>query len=687
MLRYGLVALLVYAVSVAASGYAHSQELAPPPPELTTVMPAAVTRGNEQTVTLTGANLTDIKEVLFSTPGLSAEVARTVNDRSVELKVTCAADAPVGLSELRVVTTHGVSNCRYLFVDTLPVIREQEPNTLLSQAQSLENLPIGVAGQITGSDRDFFRFYAKAGQKLVFQAIGRQLLPFLRIDDRIGWFDTYLELYDSSGRQIANADDFRARPDAVLAYEFATDGEYIVCVRDAAYRGRNEFVYYLRVGELPLAMNWFPVGGKAGGKLELSLAAINAPERAALELPESLSRLLFITRYLQVEEHATNGIELAVDHLDAVQEQEPNNETDAAQDVALPVAVNGRIDTPGDTDWFRLQGKKGQRIAFEIVARRVGSPLDSVLELYRAGGQRVAVNDDAEARPGYVDNADSRLVYTLPADDTYLVRVRDLARLGGDEYTYRLLIYEAKPDFDAFLVPTDPFITNPRLTIARTIARAIPAGSTTAFRVRLRRLDGLNAPVSVTLKELPEGVEARTVPVAPGQNEAAFTLTASKDLEPGTVVPISVELTCEVNGEQVLREAVALESHSYIADQRQEFPVAVAVSAVSPASPLTIEVNPLDLKIKKGQAAKVTVRCIRAEGVAGAVQVTAEAPPNGISVGAVSLPADKAEAEAEIKVAGNVAPGEYGLVLVGTTKIKNRDVRVYSKLLRVTVEP
>jgi len=52
--------------------------------------------------------------------------------------------------------------------------------------------------------------------------------------------------------------------------------------------------------------------------------------------------------------------------------------------------VNGRIDQPGDWDVFRFQGRAGQAIVAEVYARRLDSPLDSVLKLTDAKGQQLA---------------------------------------------------------------------------------------------------------------------------------------------------------------------------------------------------------------------------------------------------------------------------------------------------------
>ncbi len=684
MTRCGAVLFGLFCFASLAPAWGQAKYV--PPPELSTVRPVAIQRGSEQPIVLTGTNLTDIKSVRFSVPGLTAEVGKVTGGRTVELKVRCAADAPVGIAEVRVVTTHGVSNCRYLYVDTLPVVQEKEPNTLFSQGQPIEQLPVGITGTITGADRDFFRFYAKAGQKLVFQALGRPFLPFLRIDDRIGWFDTYLELYGGTGRQLASADDFRMRPDAVLVYEFSTDGEYVLCVRDAAYRGRNEFAYYLRVGELPFVTDWFPLGGKGGTTVEFTFSSVSAPEKASIALPAVTRRLAFWRYYLPVGQNTTNEIELAVDGLDGVAETEPNNEAAKATKITPPIAVNGRVDRPGDEDWFAFEAKKGQKLALEVVARRVGSALDSVLEIYR-DGRRVAGNDDAVARVGYLQRSDSRIVYTVPADGVYHIRVRDLARLGGPEFAYRLLVYPAQPDFEGYLVPSDPFITNPRLTIALTVARALPVGGTVAVPVRVARIDGFNGAIELRVDDLPKGIEARTAPIAPGATQGILTLTADEELEPGTVIPLKVRLSADIGGKKVDRIAIPLESHSYIADQRQEFPVAEAVTAIAQAYPLTLSVEPLQVTVKKGQSARVKVRWNRPEGGDQSLKIEALNLPKQVTVQVANVAVDKKEADVEIKVGGGVAPGTYGLALVGTAKIDKSDVRAYAPLVLVKVEP
>src|SRR5262249_9449791 len=55
--------------------------------------------------------------------------------------------------------------------------------------------------------------------------------------------------------------------------------------------------------------------------------------------------------------------------------------------LTAPVTINGRIDESGSTTTYRFVAKKGQRLLLEVNARRLGSPLDSYLEILDAAGK------------------------------------------------------------------------------------------------------------------------------------------------------------------------------------------------------------------------------------------------------------------------------------------------------------
>src|SRR5208283_2109058 len=91
----------------------------------------------------------------------------------------------------------------------------------------------------------------------------RELLPYLA-DAVPGWLQAVLTLYDARGKELEYEADFRFHPDPVLLFKIPSDGEYVLEIRDALYRGREDFVYRIAVGELPFVTSIFPLGGRAG---------------------------------------------------------------------------------------------------------------------------------------------------------------------------------------------------------------------------------------------------------------------------------------------------------------------------------------------------------------------------------------------------------------------------------------
>ncbi len=90
-----------------------------------------------------------------------------------------------------------------------------------------------------------------------------------------------------------------------------------------------------------------------------------------------------------------NEVKLAVGNEPEIQEQEPNDTIANAQVVSLPVTINGHIDsetkqggTP-DEDYFRFHARKGERLNIDVAAARLGSPLDSVIEVLDGQGNSI----------------------------------------------------------------------------------------------------------------------------------------------------------------------------------------------------------------------------------------------------------------------------------------------------------
>ena len=197
-------------------------------------------------------------------------------EESVFLKLQVAKEAPLGPVELRLRTAQGLTNPLSFHVGPWREYREQEPNDRQPDAGLGESLPAVINGQILPGDVDRFVFRAARGTRLVARVAARELMPYLA-DAVPGWFQATLAVYDGSGSRLAYVDDFQFDPDPALCFKVPADGDYILEIKDSIYRGREDFVYRIALGQIPFVTGLFPLGAKAGEKTEVALQGWNLP--------------------------------------------------------------------------------------------------------------------------------------------------------------------------------------------------------------------------------------------------------------------------------------------------------------------------------------------------------------------------------------------------------------------------
>jgi hypothetical protein len=175
----------------------------------------------------------------------------------------------------------------------------------------------------------------------------------------------------------------------------------------------------------------------------------------------------------------------------------------------VPAVLNGRIDRPGDVDYWAVTLRKGEAFDFNLKASQLGSPLSAVVVLSDAAGKELARGD------GLASGADPSFRFTAPADGVYLIRVAERFRnRGGPAYAYRLLIdHPPKPDF--------------RLQLASD-AVTINRGAEVKLRVNALRIGGLSEPISLRVDGLPSGITASGTTIPANQPGVDLLFKADK---------------------------------------------------------------------------------------------------------------------------------------------------------------
>lgn len=481
----------------------------------------------------------------------------------VTFRVTLAPDAAPGPREIRLRTAAGLTPPLPFHVGTLPEVKEPEPaapaesalvglrpgradpRAATRPAPLQVDLPAVVNGRIRPGEVDRFRFNARRGQRLVLLAQARALIPYLA-DAVPGWFQAVLTLRDPQNNEVAWCDDYRLQPDPVILHEVPADGTYTVEIRDALYRGREDFVYRLTLGEVPFVTGVEPLGAPVGQPWTLRLAGWNLPLN---EVTVNLATPGIHRLSPPDEVNWLNEVRIAANSLPEVAEAEVNDSANLAQPLNGPVVVNGRIERPGDVDWFALRGRAGDVLVCEVLARRLGSPLDSRLVLTDASGRELAVNDD-QPDPGRgldTHHADAYLRVRLPAEGRYHVRLEEAQGKGGAEFGYRLRVSPPQPDFALRVVPS---AINAR------------AGATVPLTVWALRRDGFDGDLHLALADAPPGFQLSGAWVPAGQDKVRLTLTvpAEASSEP---IPLRIEGRARVAERELVRPVVP-------ADERQQ---------------------------------------------------------------------------------------------------------------------
>jgi hypothetical protein len=616
------------------------------PPTINSVSPLGVPRGATVEVEVEGLNLAKTSVVYFSEPGIKARILRikelpdlpdirlgsngtpsTVDlgplppRNQVTLEVEVSPDAPVGTVDLRLLTPLGTSPAATIAIE--PYYGEspdREPNNTSEEAFEAY-LPTILVGTISKpGDVDYYKVTVKDGEQLVFQnsagELGSSLQPVIGIYDEK---QNVVQEFGADGGRETNS----------FAYQFAKGGAYYIRVSDYQEGGNDEHFYRIKVGQFPIAESAFPLGLQKDATTAIHLSGYNLGS-GKVEVkgePSSEDTRAVIFRPSTPKGPAFNRVKLALGNEPEAMASGTNTTLAQGQTLTVPVTVNGKLESP--ENYYRVHARKGEKLVFEVNASRLGSLLDSLIEILdtkgapveRAtircvletsttlsdasssnrgirilsptgfavgdymmigseiiqvdamprgpdddfiftgfGGERIAYLDTTpethavdqavykvqihppgaqfapnglpvvhlpfrndDGGPGY--GKDSLLHFTAPADGDYILRLRDVRKLKGPGYTYRLTVRQPSPDFILSVSPRNP---------------NVPAGGRIPMTVTALRLDDFDGPIEVSLKDVPPGMHATEGVIGQGQISTTLLLSADGNAHLDHAAPLQV---------------------------------------------------------------------------------------------------------------------------------------------------
>lgn len=312
----------------------------------------------------------------------AAEIADTGYPFELTLEITIADDVRQGVHRLWAHTPWARTNSVAFAVETeSPVMEIDDAENFLAAPEI--NPPCIAAGSISEvGDTDVFRFEADAGQELVFDVMASAIGSGL---------NSSLEIVAMDGTVLATSD--RTRRDARMGYRFDEAGEYVVRIGDENVRAGG--MYRLHVTESPLVERVFPLGARQGTEATFHLTGYNlGSDIVTIEFPASEEE-----RNQWQPFDFDKGAPLQMPTLvwsdkPEIVETEGNDTLDSSIKVSVPGVVNGTIDggdEASDEDWYRFDAKAGEPVVLAVYAQQLGSPLDSVIDIYHEDGTPVEI--------------------------------------------------------------------------------------------------------------------------------------------------------------------------------------------------------------------------------------------------------------------------------------------------------
>ncbi|HLW68905.1 MAG TPA: hypothetical protein VKS79_26575 [Gemmataceae bacterium] len=184
---------------------------------------------------------------------------------------------------------------------------------------------------------------------------------------------------------------------------------------------------------------------KVGFPIDANNTKDAAKLRAKIEVPPNTPVGSYSLR-LVTKQGVSNFRPFCIDDLPTAPSGTGNRSKSTALSIPVPCVVAGRVD--GETsDFYRITVKPGQRLTFEVLARRLGSSLDPIILMHDAKTGREIPSLYSDDAPGL--QTDARFGHTFKEGGEFLVEVRDSTHRGGPDFWYRLRI----GDFPSAITP------------------------------------------------------------------------------------------------------------------------------------------------------------------------------------------------------------------------------------------
>jgi hypothetical protein len=376
----------------------------------------------------------------------------------------------------------------------------------------------------------------------------------------------------------------------------------------------------------------------------------------------------------------------------------------------LPITVSGRLVKNEEVDRYSFTADRSGPITCELMARRLGSNFNGVLDVRDRAGNHISEAVDTEGH-------DPILTFAARAGEQYTIAVRDIDHAGDRSFTYLLALRKGPR-----VVATLPAVLERGKV--REVEFLLDIGGATPEAVKKQ----VQAPVGeassfVYQLEVPAGKVAHTVPLGdlpefvnapPGPSSVPFAVTAACK---------STETRYSVPGKKGDRWTIAAEARRHgspldlklrvlgpdgkelalnddlpgttdagldftvpadgiyqigVADMAGVSGTPGAIHRLSvrhPANDFRLVVAAQKVSIHLGEKAGIVVKATRTGNFKGPIKLMLTGVPAGVKVTAdLTIPADKPELAISLEVAADAATIAATLGITGIGEISGKSV-------------
>jgi hypothetical protein len=646
-----------------------------PQPHLDRIFPLGGQAGTEVMLELTGRDLDEVNRLHCDHPGLKAQLVK-LN----QFRLSIAADTPPGTHDIRAVGKYGLSNGRLFTVSRgLKEITKAQAGSEPARPLLL-TMNTAVSGLSKSNGYDSYRFTAHKGKRVTLDCQAFRLDSLLR---------GQLVLLGANGRELARGKPHDNYIDPLIDFTAPDEGEYGIRLHDITYAG--DLPYRLVLSDQPHVEFAFPPAVVPGSETRIVLAGQNLPGgcvlgptpfpqiESTLRVPAATNTGLpasFINLpaapclnarvfqfWPQVLAAAQNPVTVLYSPAPVVREQEPNDTPETAQAVALPAVICGRFDQPGDQDWYRFTAKAGEAIALDLYCERLNYPGDPYLVVTDAKGAELTALDDQGNTINALSqfNRDPVGMFTIPADGTYRLVVRERNGKGGPRYLYALRLSKLVPDFYPVVYHETP--NEPTCPVVR-------QGGASFYEFCVNRRDGFDGPVTVEVEGLPPGVRCRPIHVSSQTETASIVFEAAREAPPWAGA-IHLKAIGQIAGKSVQRAVGCVQRRwgNGVGNNASRVCREIGL-AVRPTGPYRLTTTADTLKVAAGDTVETKVSLQRYwADFKGAVQLGGLNLPPGFELQPATIAAGQTETLLKIKVAAEVPPGVYSVIVRGEAQV------------------